>query len=116
MKICQYCGSQVEDAVTACPNCSANAFSHKCDFCGQIVDEGKFCSNCGLRLDETVSDKTDLTDLKKDGEEGKPASGHVFKIVIIFMIVIAAIIALSFIGQMVFTFGFFDSVFRSMFR
>lgn len=48
MKVCKFCGTQVDDAIQHCPSCGSNAFLHICENCGSHFESG-FCPNCGVR-------------------------------------------------------------------
>ena len=52
---CQYCGSEIPDNFSFCPNCGQKAVSPEngpekkfCDSCGASLEPGRaFCPNCG---------------------------------------------------------------------
>ncbi|MEG1523984.1 MAG: zinc ribbon domain-containing protein [Clostridia bacterium] len=53
MKVCKYCGTENQDAATACKQCQANDFKNKCNNCGTVF-EGGFCTNCGTKAGATA--------------------------------------------------------------
>lgn len=50
MKVCQFCGAENPDSVAVCSSCGANKFQYKCDNCGTVFGNGKYCPNCGVKV------------------------------------------------------------------
>ncbi len=53
MKICNYCGCELNDSVVKCNNCQGTDFSTRCNNCGGIFKNAAFCPSCGTRAGDT---------------------------------------------------------------
>lgn len=49
MKVCKFCGTENYNHVSVCSSCGGNEFKYKCDNCGTVYDEGKYCPKCGVK-------------------------------------------------------------------
>lgn len=49
MKVCKFCGAEVDDRSAVCPSCGGKEFKHRCGNCGTIFDSGNYCPRCGVK-------------------------------------------------------------------
>lgn len=54
MKVCKFCGSEIDNGVKFCGNCGANEFKYRCDNCGTAFDTGMYCPTCGVKAGRTA--------------------------------------------------------------
>ena len=52
MKICKFCGTEVQDSEKNCSACGGNEFKHKCSNCGTVFENANFCPTCGIKVGE----------------------------------------------------------------
>ena len=49
MKVCKFCGQEIENTKKKCPACGSMDLLHVCDNCKTHFD-GNFCPNCGVKV------------------------------------------------------------------
>lgn len=49
MRICCFCGCELEDGVNRCVNCQGTDFMTRCNKCGGVFKDAGFCPNCGTK-------------------------------------------------------------------